>query len=86
MAYSDANMSRIGHANGNNIWLYKTADVIGTSAGQIASSGYFNAKTKELFQFDVIIAIGNTGSTPTVDVLVVSSATGATTVTTVNGT
>ena len=36
--------------------------------------------------FDIIIAVGATGGTATVDVLVVTSATGASTVTTTNGT
>ena len=42
--------------------------------------------TADLKQFDVIIAVGTTGGTATVDVLFVSSATAATTVTTTNGT
>lgn len=56
------------------------ADAIAT----IIASGYFNDIYTRLKQGDVIIAIS--GSLAAVDVLIVSSATGATTVTTVNGT
>ena len=52
----------------------------------IAGSGYFNDVTNDLKQFDLIIAVGATGGTATVDVLIVSSASGAATVTTTNGT
>ena len=62
--------------------FYDSADAIGTIIG----SGYFNTATAELKQNDVIIAVGSTGGTRTVDMIVVSSATGATTVTTINGT
>lgn len=61
---------------------YHTADTAVTAAG----SGYFNDITNRLKQWDIIIVVGATGSTPTVDVLVVTSATGAATVTTTNGT
>ena len=59
-----------------------SADAVGTIAG----SGYFNDVTTQLNQDDVIIAVGATGGTRTVDVLVVTSATAAATVTTTNGT
>jgi N-acetylglucosamine-6-phosphate deacetylase len=52
------------------------ADAIATVAG----SGYFNAVTDQLRQKDVIIVLGN--SNATVDLAVVTSATGAATVTT----
>ena len=57
-----------------------------TLSEQFVASGYFNSATNELKQNDVIIAVGSTGGTRTVDMLVVSSATGAATVTTINGT
>jgi len=81
MAYSASNLKKIaGGATG--IFYYDSADAIGT----IVASGYFNSATNELKQNDVIIAVGSTGGTRTVDMLVVSSATGAATVTTINGT
>jgi len=64
------------------VWHYTSADAVATIAG----SGYFNAVTDNLRQWDTIIAVGATGGTATVDVLVVTSATGAATVTTTNGT
>ena len=75
--------SPIPHAGGAmSVFLYDSADAIGT----IVASGYFNSATNELKQNDVIIAVGSTGCTRTVDMLVVSSATGESTVTTINGT
>jgi hypothetical protein len=64
------------------VWHYTSADAVGTIAG----SGYFNDVTSNLRQWDTILCVGATGGTPTVDVLVVTSATGAATVTTTNGT
>lgn len=64
------------------LFIYKSADAIAT----VAASGYFNSVTDNLKQFDVIIVVGSTGGTATVDVLIVTSATGAATVTTTNGT
>jgi hypothetical protein len=60
------------------VFTYETADAIGTVTG----SGYFNAVTDWLRQFDVIIVISSTGGTPTIDNVFVTSATGAATVTT----
>jgi hypothetical protein len=64
------------------VWHYTSADAPGTIAG----SGYFNAVTDNLRQWDTILTVGTTGGTVTVDLLVVTSATGAATVTTTNGT
>jgi hypothetical protein len=82
MALNSANMSRIAHANGNNVWIYKTTDAIAA----VAAADYFNAMTKEIFQFDIIIVVSSTGAAPAVDVLTVTSASGAASVTTANGT
>ena len=71
-----------GSGGARQIHWYSSADAILTISG----SGYFNDATNDLKQHDIILAVGSTGSTPTIDVLVVSSATGAATVTTVNGT
>jgi hypothetical protein len=62
----------------NGFHLYKTADTIATVTG----SGYFNSITAELRQHDVICVISETGGTPKIDFIFVTSATGAATVTT----
>lgn len=64
------------------VHVYNTADAPATVAG----SGYFNAITDRLKQWDLILVVGTTGGTVTVDLFVVTSATGAATVTTTNGT
>ena len=64
------------------VWHYTSADAPAT----IATSGYFNAVTDNLRQYDTILTVGTTGGTVTVDVLVITSATGAATVTATNGT
>jgi hypothetical protein len=81
MAYSASNLRKIA-GGAMSVFLYDSADAIGTIVG----ANYFNSATNELKQNDVIIAVGSTGGTRTVDMLVVSSATGAATVTTINGT
>lgn len=50
----------------------------------VAGSGYFNSITNRLKLGDVILSFGTSGTL--IDVIVVTSATGAATVTTVNGT
>jgi|TARA_Y100000361_G_scaffold75808_1_gene67035 hypothetical protein len=82
MALSSTALKKIGGAGDSNLFMYQSTDAVGTVAG----SGYFNDVTNELKQFDVIIVVGSTGGTATVDVLIVSSATGAATVTCTNGT
>lgn len=81
MAYSASALLKVaGGAKG--IFFYDSTDAIGTIVG----SGYFNDATAELKQYDIIIAVGATGGTQTVDLVVVTSATAAATVTTTNGT
>ena len=82
MALTSTALKNIAGAGDQNLFVYMSADAVRTIAG----SGYFNDVTDDLKQFDVIIAVGATGGTATVDVLIVSSATGAATVTTTNGT
>ena len=82
MALTSSALKKIAGSGDQNLFIYKSADAVSTIAG----SGYFNDVTNDLKQFDVIIAVGATGGTATVDVLIVSSATGATTVTCTNGT
>lgn len=85
MAYTASSLYKAGGAN-PAIWIYTTADATGTGSGQTGESGYFNDATTELKQNDVIMVVASTGGTRTVDVHVVSSASGAATVTTIIGT
>jgi hypothetical protein len=82
MALDATNLKKIAGSGDMNIFVYKSTDAISTIVG----SCYFNNSTADLKQFDTIIATGSTGGTATVDMLTVSSATGAATVTTTNGT
>lgn len=81
MAFTAASFNRI--ANGSmKVFAYSSADAIAT----IVASGYFNDVYQELAQGDLILVAGGVGGTETADLLVVNSATGATTVTVANGT
>tara|TARA_R100000231_G_C5323271_1_gene164055 strand:+ start:239 stop:487 length:249 start_codon:yes stop_codon:yes gene_type:complete len=82
MALIKANFKKISGAGDQNLWLYHSTEAVGTIAG----SGYFNDMTNGLMQNDIILVVGATGGTRTVDMLVVTSASRATTVTTTNGT
>lgn len=82
MALTAANLKLIAGSGDSNLFMYQSTDAIATIIG----SGYFNSVTNNLKQFDIIICVGATGGTATVDVITVSSATGAATVTTTNGT
>ena len=66
MAYTASTLFKVGGAN-PGLWIYKSADAVGTVAG----SGYFNSATNELKEHDVIIVVGATGGSETVDLLVV---------------
>ena len=46
------------------LWMYQTADTIGTVAG----SNYFDSAHKELMVNDVIIVVGSTGGTQSMDI------------------
>jgi len=66
-------------AGGNHqLFYYITTEAIATVAG----SGYFNLATGEIRQGDIIMVIGTSGGTATIDFLFVTSLTGAATVTT----
>lgn len=82
MALTSSALKKIAGAGDQNLFVYNSSDAVSTIAG----SGYFNDVTNDLKQFDIIFAVGATGGTATVDMLIVTSATGATTVTTTNGT
>ena len=81
MAFVTADLHKIG-GGVKSLFMYESTDAVAVIAG----SGYFNTATNSLKQDDCIIAVGATGGTRTVDVLVVTSADGAATVTSTNGT
>jgi len=80
-AFSAANMNRV-HSGTVTLWVYKSTDTLAT----IVTSGYFNSHYQMIRENDIILCVGTSGGTQTVDVLVVSSADNATTVTVTNGT
>ncbi len=82
MAFAAANFHRIWNGPDQSLYLYNSPDAIATIVG----SGYFNSVSAELRENDVIIVVGLTGGAQTVDVVVITSADGAATVTTTNGT
>jgi hypothetical protein len=76
MAFADGTLTKVsGHANSllGGFWEYKENATVAT----IAASGYFNAATKTLQQYDVLVIRGSNGTA----LAQVTSATGATTVT-----
>lgn len=79
MAFSENNMKRL-NVGDSAMYVYKSTDSIAT----VAASGYFNAYSASLQQGDVIMVVDTDATT--VDLCAVSSATGAATVTVVNGT
>ena len=80
MAFAIADLKKVaGGAVG--IWYYSSTDAIGT----IDDADYFLGATNELKVSDVLIAVGATGGTRTVDMLVVQTNTGSA-LTTVLGT
>lgn len=81
MAFDRTKFERIGGGL-RQLFMYSSADAIAT----IIAADYFNTATDDIRQNDVIIAVGSTGGARTVDMLVVTSATGAASVTTTNGT
>ena len=79
MAYATDNpIKKVAQMGGNSLWFYTDGDA--TSA--IVGSGYFNSAYAELKQGDLILCSTGIGGTPEADLLTVTSATGATTVTT----
>ena len=78
-AFDATNMNRV-QLGTITLWVYKTVEAIATVIG----SGYFNPHYEHFNNGDVII-VSDT-NVPTIDVITISSASGASTVTTVNGT
>lgn len=75
MSLDATNLAKLGGVN--QLFLYRTTDAIAT----VIASGYFNSVTNYLRQFDVIVVVGSTGGTPTIDMVTITSASGAATVT-----
>tara|TARA_R110002012_G_scaffold162624_2_gene324870 strand:- start:2460 stop:2708 length:249 start_codon:yes stop_codon:yes gene_type:complete len=82
MAFTKATLKMVATGGDQQLYIYNSADAISTIIG----SGYFNTVTDRLKQNDIILVVGATGGTRTMDAIVVSSATAAATVTTINGT
>jgi hypothetical protein len=60
-------------------WMYETPDAVAT----VVASGYFNNATNELKQNDLIALVTSVGGTLALRMVIVTSATGAATVTVV---
>lgn len=82
MAFTKATLKMVATGGDQQLYMYNSADAISSIVG----SGYFNTVTDRLKQNDIILVVGSTGGTRTVDAILVSSATAAATVTTINGT
>lgn len=76
MALVAANLERIGGGT-NGLFIYQAG---ADTAADVTASGYFNSVTGRLRKGDVIMIVGN--NTASIDLAVVTSATGAATVTT----
>lgn len=77
MALTAASLIKLAGAE-PGLHIYTTADAI----TDVVASGYFNSVTNNLKQNDVILVVSETGGTRKVDVVAVTSATNAATVTT----
>jgi hypothetical protein len=78
MAYSTTSpVKKIAEAGGNSVFFYISADVI----TDIDDSGYFDTDFANFKNGDVILTVSGVGGTQAIDVLTISSATAATTVT-----
>tara|TARA_R110002020_G_scaffold146402_1_gene321024 strand:+ start:3026 stop:3274 length:249 start_codon:yes stop_codon:yes gene_type:complete len=82
MAFTKATLKMVATGGDQQLYIYNSADAISS----IIASGYFNTVTDRLKQNDIILVVGATGGTRTMDAIVVASATAAATVTTINGT
>ena len=70
MAYSAANLTRIGGASNGDLWFYNSTDTIAT----VNTEGYFNDAANMLAVRDVIIVVDS--NTPTTNLVNVLSNTG----------
>ena len=63
MAYSAANLTRIGGASNGDLWFYSSTDTIAT----VNTEGYFNDAANMLAVRDVIIVVDS--NTPTTNLV-----------------
>ena len=70
MAYSAANLTRIGGASNGDLWFYSSTDTIAT----VNTEGYFNDAANMLAVRDVIVVVDS--NTPTTNLVNVLSNTG----------
>lgn len=70
MSYDSTTMRLMGGVSGQQLFLYRSADAVGS----LAASGYFNNAIAEynLSTGDMILAVSGFGATPVFDGLVVS--------------
>lgn len=80
MALDATKLQTISGGTEQQSHTYNTTDAIAT----VVASGYFNAATNNLRQFDFIRVAASTGGTATGDLVMVTSASKAATVTTIN--
>ncbi len=78
MALVRSKFQHLAGAGEGQVYMYNSPD----THAVIAASGYFNLVTDQIRQFDVILVVGSTGGTPTVEHLIVTSASSAAIVTT----
>lgn len=82
MPYADGSLRLIEYGPrvsniANRVHMYSTAD----AASVVEAANYFNSATRFLLKGDIIMALMATGGTPVFKQYVVTSATGAATVT-----
>lgn len=82
MAFDHANLTRMGGSGDQQLFLYRTADLLTGSAGvDVNESGYFNSVINDLNVGDIILAVTGIGGTVVASLLVVTSVTTNVTVT-----
>jgi hypothetical protein len=81
MAFARSGLTKLA-GGARQLHYYTSADAIAT----VVASGYFNDATNDLKQNDIVLSVTSTGGSQAVDLLVVTSATLAATVTVTNGT
>lgn len=72
MAFLSKNLSVLAYANGFTLWHYASTD----AAGDVDTSGYFNAAAGMLRAGDMILANLDTDGTPSAGILLVASNSG----------
>jgi hypothetical protein len=81
MAFTRSTFTKLA-GGARQVHYYTSADAIAT----VIASGYFNSVTNDMKTHDIILAVTSNTGTHAVDMLVVTSATDAATVTVTNGT